>query len=81
VRFIILCFESRSDGLRLPDNPYQAAEKFLSNNELPMSYVDQVVKFIESNTGGAQLGAASSSAGFVDPFTGESNQLWLNTTC
>ncbi|KAI5451503.1 hypothetical protein NCC49_001806 [Naganishia albida] len=62
--------------LKLPynvrDNPYAAAQKFLSNNELPMTYVDQVVKFIESNTGGAQLGAASSNAGFVDPFTGGS---------
>lgn len=35
-----------------------------------MSYVDQVVKFIESNTGGAQLGATSNDGGFADPFTG-----------
>lgn len=45
-----------------------------------MTYVDQVVKFIESNTGGAQLGAASSNAGFVDPFTGTSRRLSCQTT-
>jgi hypothetical protein len=36
-----------------------------------MTYVDQVVKFIESNTGGVSLGSGSSgAAGYVDPFTG-----------
>ncbi|KAJ9116223.1 hypothetical protein QFC24_006814 [Naganishia onofrii] len=63
--------------LKLPynvrENPYDAAQKFLSNNELPMTYVDQVVKFIESNTGGVSLGSGSSApAGYVDPFTGGS---------
>ncbi|KAJ9121468.1 hypothetical protein QFC22_002084 [Naganishia vaughanmartiniae] len=63
--------------LKLPynvsENPYDAAQKFLSNNELPMTYVDQVIKFIESNTGGVSLGSGSSAAaGYVDPFTGGS---------
>jgi phospholipase A-2-activating protein len=52
-----------------PDNPYQAALKFLQTNDLPESYIDQVVKFIEQNTAGQQLGAGSSD--YVDPFTGE----------
>lgn len=37
-----------------------------------MSHVDQVVKFIEANTAGAQLGASESSSGAADPFTGKS---------
>ena len=52
----------------LPDNPYQAALKFLQSNELPESYIDQVVKFIEQNTAGQQLGTGSNA--YVDPFTG-----------
>lgn len=40
-----------------------------------MSHVDQVVKFIEANTAGAQLGTSESS-GAADPFTGKS--LLLN---
>lgn len=52
-----------------PDNPYQAALKFLQTNDLPESYIDQVVKFIEQNTAGQQLGTGSSD--YVDPFTGE----------
>ncbi|KAJ9098047.1 hypothetical protein QFC19_006482 [Naganishia cerealis] len=59
------------------ENPYDAAQKFLSKNELPMTYVDQVVKFIESNTGGASLGDGNSStAGYVDPFTGKVPQYF-----
>ncbi|KAF8315146.1 phospholipase A-2-activating protein [Clavulina sp. PMI_390] len=60
--------------LKLPynvaDNPYQAALKFLQANELPESYIDQVVKFIEQNTAGQQLGTGS--GGYADPFTGAS---------
>lgn len=38
-------------------------------NNLPASYVDQVVQFIEKNTGGATLGGQ----GALDPYTGSSS--------
>ena len=50
------------------ENPYEAAQKFLHTNELPLSYLDEVVKFIEKNTAGVQLGSGGSGAG--DPYTG-----------
>lgn len=37
-------------------------------NEIPESYIDQIVKFIEQNTGGAQLGTGGDT--YVDPYTG-----------
>ncbi|KAI5950797.1 DOA1 [Candida jiufengensis] len=45
--------------LKLPynlnENPYVVAEKFLADNELPSSYTEEVVKFLEKNTEGAKL--------------------------
>lgn len=55
--------------LKLPynvtQNPFEAAQKFLEKNGLDMGYIDQVVKFIEQNTGGVKLGMSS---GAVDPY-------------
>lgn len=55
--------------LKLPynanENPFAAAERFLNANDLPLSYVDQVVQFLTKNTGGTQIGS-----GYQDPFTG-----------
>ncbi|KAI9731859.1 MAG: hypothetical protein M1818_007724 [Claussenomyces sp. TS43310] len=52
--------EEGKPPLRLPynlsDNPYNAATKFLENNKLPISYLDQVANFITTNTQGASLG-------------------------
>jgi phospholipase A-2-activating protein len=53
------------------ENPYGAAQKFLERNELPSTYVDQIVQFIEKNTAGVNLGSGSNNE-FVDPFTGKS---------
>ena len=55
--------------LAVAENPYEAAQLFLARNELPPSYVDQVVQFIEKNTAGATLG----SGGNLDPYTGASS--------
>jgi phospholipase A-2-activating protein len=52
------------------ENPYGAAQRFLERNELPTSYVDQVVQFIEQNTTGVNLGSGGSNE-YVDPFTGK----------
>jgi len=55
--------------LKLPynvsENPFAAAQRFLEKNNLDMGYVDQVVKFIEQNTGGVKLGMGG---GAVDPY-------------
>lgn len=47
-----------------------AAKLFLEKNELPPSYLEQVVKFIESQTAGATLGGGANE--YVDPYTGAS---------
>ena len=55
--------------LNLPEeNPYSAAQKFLARNDLSPEYLDQVVSFIEKNSGGVKV---ESSQEFVDPYTGE----------
>jgi phospholipase A-2-activating protein len=58
--------------LKLPfnitENPWTAAQRFLEANELPPSYVDEIVRFIEKNTQGIALGGGSEA--YSDPFTG-----------
>ncbi|RDW62277.1 phospholipase A-2-activating protein-like protein [Coleophoma cylindrospora] len=52
--------EDGKPPLKLPynlsQNPYEAATKFIENNKLPISYLDQVANFITSNTQGATIG-------------------------
>lgn len=59
--------------LKLPynanENPYNAAQRFLASHDLPMSYIDQVVQFIQQNTTGVNL---TSGSEYSDPFTGAS---------
>ncbi|KAI9814336.1 MAG: hypothetical protein M1832_005916 [Thelocarpon impressellum] len=54
--------EDGKPPLKLPynlsDNPYEAATKFVHDNELPMTYLDQVANFITTNTQGASIGHA-----------------------
>lgn len=51
--------EDGKPPLKLPynanENPYTAAERFLADNDLPGSYADEVVRFINQNTSGFQL--------------------------
>lgn len=51
--------EDGKPPLKLPynanENPYTAAQRFLADNELPGSYADEVVRFINLNTSGFQL--------------------------
>jgi len=49
------------------ENPYVAAQRFLDANDLPHTYLDEVVKFIEKNTTPVNLGGSDE---YVDPFTG-----------
>lgn len=63
-------FIKQSDKLiYVIENPYIAAQRFLEKNLLPLTYLDETVKFIESNTSGVELGQGSSE--FVDPYTGK----------
>lgn len=54
------------------ENPWVAAQRFLTKNELPATYADQVVEFIEKNTAGVQIGTGEQASTFVDPYTGAS---------
>lgn len=67
--------EDGKPPLKLPynlsENPYERATKFLSDNELPMTYLDNVANFITQNTQGATLGAQEQSGG-PDPYGTES---------
>ncbi|WVR06773.1 hypothetical protein IAU60_003808 [Kwoniella sp. DSM 27419] len=63
--------------LKLPynvaENPWIAAQKFLNKNELPLTYTEEVVAFIEKNTAGVQLGTGGQDTStYVDPYTGAS---------
>ncbi|KAJ5833486.1 hypothetical protein N7474_001797 [Penicillium riverlandense] len=55
--------EDGKPPLKLPynlsQNPYEAATKFIQDNELPMGYLDQVANFITQNTQGASIGQSS----------------------
>jgi phospholipase A-2-activating protein len=52
--------EDGKPPLKLPynlsQNPYEAATKFINDNELPIGYLDQVANFITQNTQGATIG-------------------------
>jgi hypothetical protein len=56
------------------DNPFAAAQKFLEMNELPLTYIDEVVKFIEKNTAGVNIGTGGED--YVDPYTGDEESHW-----
>ncbi|RAH81833.1 polyubiquitin binding protein [Aspergillus japonicus CBS 114.51] len=55
--------EDGKPPLKLPynvsQNPYEAATKFIQDNELSMNYLDQVAQFIVQNSQGASLGQPS----------------------
>ena len=59
--------EDGKPPLKLPynlsENPYERARKFLEDNKLPLTYLDNVVQFIEQNTKGATLGEAGPEQG------------------
>jgi phospholipase A-2-activating protein len=63
--------EDGKPPLKLPynlsENPYERATKFLNDNELPLSYLDNVANFITENTKGATLGQSSQPSG-PDPY-------------
>ena len=53
----------------LSQNPYEAATKFIHDNELPVTYLDQVANFIITNTQGSTLDQTSQpQAAGSDPY-------------
>ncbi|XP_023012840.1 phospholipase A2 activator protein [Leptinotarsa decemlineata] len=66
--------EDGKPPLKLPynkgDDPYQAANKFLTKNMLPAEYLEQVVDFILKNSQEKYVPHVSSE--YQDPFTGGS---------
>ncbi|KAJ8112182.1 hypothetical protein OPT61_g5388 [Boeremia exigua] len=66
--------EEGKPPLKLPynanQNHYEVARKFIEDNELPLTYLDQVANFIIQNTQGTTLG--QSSAQGADPWGSES---------
>ena len=61
VLFLTPCFS-------LTDNPYDVADKWLLQEDLPLSYRQQIVDFILQNTG--QAAALPFGASIPDPYTG-----------
>ncbi len=64
--------EDGKPPLKLPynlsQNPYEAATTFIANNELPVTYLEQVANFIVTNTQGATIGQASQGPSGADPW-------------
>lgn len=58
--------EDGKPPLKLPynvsQNPYETATKFIQDNELPLTYLDQVANFITTNAQGASIGQQSSES-------------------
>ncbi|KAI1486764.1 ubiquitin homeostasis protein lub1 [Biscogniauxia mediterranea] len=71
-----VAIEEGQPSLKLPynlsENPYTRAQKFIDDNELSANFLDQVAKFIISNTQGATIGQSSGEAGGPDPYGTES---------
>lgn len=64
--------EDGKPPLKLPYNssqsPYEAATTFIADNELPVTYLEQVANFIVTNTQGATIGQASQEPSGADPW-------------
>ncbi|KAL0077581.1 WD40-repeat-containing domain protein [Phycomyces blakesleeanus] len=58
--------------LKLPynlnQNPYDAAQKFVTRHELSQGFLDQIADFITTNTKPAEIGPSTTQ--YQDPFTG-----------
>lgn len=71
-----VAIEEGQPSLKLPynlsENPYDAATKFISDNEgLSLNYLDQVAQFIVQNTQSATIGQSDNTGG-ADPYGTES---------
>lgn len=66
--------EEGAPRLKLPynvvENPYEAAQRFINENEIPQMHLDEIANFIIKNAEGVNLGPTG--GGYQDPFTGGS---------
>ena len=64
--------EDGKPPLKLPynlsQNPHEAATEFIQDNELPMTYLDQVANFITTNTAGATISQIAQTSSASDPW-------------
>ncbi|KAK6463817.1 WD40-repeat-containing domain protein [Scheffersomyces coipomensis] len=64
--------EDGAPPLKLPyninENPYVAAERFLAENELPASYTEEVVQFINTNSSGFNIQESSGNIEVENPY-------------
>lgn len=65
--------------IKLPYNrgedPWMAAQKFIHKNELPQAYLDEVAKFIMTNSDNAPVVETALNNSYQDPFTGEGRYI------
>lgn len=70
--------------LKLPynteENPYEAANRFIATYELDVGFQAQIVKFIETNTGGIPLGVPKAEDHFTTTASSHSNNDKLPLT-
>jgi len=59
--------EDGKPALKLPyntsQNPYEAAQKFIADNELPVTYIEQVANFVIQNSKATTIGSSSGTSG------------------
>ncbi|KAI0873273.1 ubiquitin homeostasis protein lub1 [Hypoxylon argillaceum] len=71
-----VAIEEGQPSLKLPynlsENPYARAQKFINDNELSQNFLDEVAKFIVSNTQGATIGETAEASSGPDPYGTES---------
>eukprot|EP00741_Cyanophora_paradoxa_P021231 tig00000237_g20492.t1 len=56
------------------ENPYAAAQKFISDNEISQDFLEQIARWIEQQAGPVTLGQGTPGAGNVDPYTGNQRE-------
>lgn len=59
----------------LSQNPYEAATKFVQDNELPITYLEQVANFITTNTKGATIGQPVPAPTGSDPWGSDNRYI------
>lgn len=62
---------TRKIGYNRGQNPWEVAQKFLFDHEIPQDYLDQVALFIQQNAGTTEIGPAEvAPVQYSDPYTG-----------
>ena len=54
----------------MTEDPWMAAQRFLTRNGLPQSHLEQVHEFIVTNTQSVSMSQQTADSNYRDPFTG-----------